>query len=384
MDNRAARWRQKMESIGQLAGGIAHDFNNLLTAIGGYAELVLGELPPTLPWRADVEKIVKASERASGLTRQLLAFARRQRIAPQPINLNQLIQEMDHLLRRLIGEDIELVLQLAEDLPTVHVDPSQIEQVVLNLVVNARDAMPQGGVVRITTSSLVGAAEMGGVCAERSTGRVRMTVQDSGVGMSAAVQGHLFEPFFTTKPPGKGTGLGLATCYGIITQHGGTIAVSSSLGQGTHIQVDLPGTESVSEAVIVPRTMSLPQGTETILVVEDEEAVRTLAVRVLQACGYTVLEARHGMDALRIAEAESTGQIALLLTDVVMPQLSGPETAARLLEQRPAMQVLYMSGYSDHAAIPHGSWEAQAQILPKPFTPLQLAETVRRMLERRI
>ncbi|MGH7607168.1 MAG: PAS domain S-box protein, partial [Gemmatimonadales bacterium] len=339
------RQSQKMEAVGQLAGGIAHDFNNLLTAILGNTQLLMREIPPGDAKRADVDEIRKASERAASLTRQLLAYSRRQMLQPEVLDLNVVVADLDRMLRRLIGEHITLVTRPAPHLGRVRADPNQIEQVLVNLAVNARDAMAGGGTLTIETANV----DLGQEFTQEHLGSepgpfVMVAVTDTGTGMEPAVRAHLFEPFFTTKEVGKGTGLGLATVYGIVKQSGGYIAVQTERGRGTTFQVYLPRLASVEgrPAPLPPKTAA--RGSETVLVVEDEPAVLTLSRRALEAQGYVVLAAADGTAALRIVERHG-GRIDLLLTDVVMPGLSGRELADQLAVRRPGMRVLYMSGY---------------------------------------
>jgi two-component system cell cycle sensor histidine kinase/response regulator CckA len=372
---------QKMESIGRLAGGIAHDFNNLLTVIVGYAELALATLPAENLLYDDLQAILNATERATALTRQLLAFARKQVLAPQILDLNELTLNLDKLLRRLIGEDVELVVREAPSAALVKADPHQIEQVLLNLAINARDAMPDGGRLSIEIANVVREQAAKEQHTQGSPAAyVMLAVNDTGVGMPPEVQAHLFEPFFTTKEVGKGTGLGLATCYGIVQLHGGQIEVSSQVGQGTSVKVYLPRT---SEAADFRReraaASSLPGGAETILVVEDEQMVRQLATRVLQQLGYSVLEAADGMEALRVAQRHG-GTIDLLLTDMVMPQMNGNVLAEQLRAVHPQLKVLFISGYSDGMLGQQRLVEQKDALLQKPFTPALLARTVRDVL----
>ena len=374
---------QKLEGIGQLAGGIAHDFNNLLTAISGYADLIWDALPSDQPIRSDLEEIRKAVTRASGLTRQLLAFARKQIIEPRVLNLNDLIGDMDKLLRRVIGEDIGLVTRPDPGLGCVKADPGQIEQVIMNLAVNARDAMPNGGKLTIETHNVLldssYAREHQGVIAGSYA---LLAVSDTGVGMDSDVQAHAFEPFFTTKGQGKGTGLGLATCYGIVKQHGGNIWVYSEVGQGTTFKIYLPHVdEHVSAASAQLAAQTLPRGQETVLVVEDETAVRELITRVLRAQGYQVLEAINGAEAIRVAEARAPAAIDLLLTDVVMPELGGQAAAAHIGARNSSMKVLFISGYTDSAIVHHGRLAEGLAFLHKPFTPTVLTRKVREVLD---
>ncbi|GAB4402016.1 MAG: hypothetical protein Kow00123_11880 [Anaerolineales bacterium] len=374
---------QKMEVVGRLAGGVAHDFNNILTAINGYATFALDALPRGDPVRADVEQILASAERASNLTRQLLAFSRRQIIEQRVVSLNDLILNLDKMLRRLIGEDIELVVIPGEDLSPVKADPGQIEQVIVNLAVNARDAMPNGGKLIIETANVSLDAEY----AQRHPGaqvgdHVLLAVTDTGLGMTDEVKAHLFEPFFTTKEPGKGTGLGLATVYGIVKQHGGNIYAYSELGKGTTFKIYLPAVEA--EAERLPRRDEegyVPRGTETVLVVEDEANVRAIVTRTLTEQGYTVLEAADGYEALRLAR-DYEGEIHLLLTDVVMPQMGGKELSERFAAIRPGVKTLFMSGYTDNAIVHRGILDPGVAFLQKPFTAAALARRVRQALDR--
>jgi PAS domain S-box-containing protein len=377
------RQAQKMEAVGQLAGGIAHDFNNLLTAILGYTNLLIDEMPKDDPLRQDLEEIKSAGDRAASLTRQLLAFSRRQMLQPQVVDLNALVQQLEKLLRRLISEDVELVTVLAPGLPAIKVDPASIEQVLVNLVVNARDAMPHGGRITIET----GVADLDDRYVDThpsaAPGRyVMLAVSDTGQGMDQGTRSRIFEPFFTTKEQGKGSGLGLATVYGIVQQSDGSIGVYSEPGHGTSFKVYLPTTDAAAPArVSTANSDSTNKGWETVLLVEDEDAVRALAREVLRRNGYVVIEARHGLDALRLAERHPD-PIHLLITDVVMPHMSGRELADRFSEVRPAMKVLFMSGYTDHAAM-HRHLTPGAAFLQKPFTPETFARKVRSMLDER-
>ncbi|MDY7041804.1 MAG: GAF domain-containing protein, partial [Chloroflexota bacterium] len=376
------RQAQKMEAVGRLAGGVAHDFNNLLTAIIGYSDLLQRGLNPYDPRRNDVLEIKKAADRAAGLVRQLLAFSRKQMLQPKVLDLNATIVNMKKMLHRLIREDIELLTILDPDLGSVKADPGQIEQVIVNLVINASDAMPQGGKLTVETMNVYLDEEYDHPTVSVQPGPYAMiVVSDTGVGMDEDTQSHLFEPFFTTKEMGKGTGLGLATIYGIIKQSDGHIEVSSDLGQGTTFKVYLP---AISEAVETAKQAAISDGPalgqETILLVEDEETVRDLARRVLLQRGYTVLEARHGKEALRICE-EHEGPIDLLMTDVVMPEMNGRDLAEHLAPLYPEMKVLYVSGYTDNAIVHHGILESGVNLLPKPFTPSILARRVREVLD---
>jgi PAS domain S-box-containing protein len=375
------RQAQKMEAVGQLAGGIAHDFNNLLTAILGNTQLLLRDLPPGDAKRGDVEEIRKASERAASLTRQLLAYSRRQMLQPEVLDLNVVVAEMDKMLRRLIGEHIALEAGLAPDLGRVRADPNQIEQVIVNLAVNARDAMPDGGKLTIETANV----DLDEAFAQAHLGSVpgsyaMLAVTDTGTGMDAAVRAHLFEPFFTTKEVGKGTGLGLATVYGIVKQSGGYISVYSEPGRGSSFKIYLPRIATPADEPAGPQKGGPAPGSETVLVVEDEPAVLTLSRRALEAQGYVVLAASDPLAALRVVEHHG-GTIHLLLTDVVMPGLSGRELADRLTAQRPGMRVLYMSGYPGDAVVQHGTLPSGSAFLQKPFSPDGLARKVRDVLD---
>ncbi|HXX93989.1 MAG TPA: ATP-binding protein [Planctomycetota bacterium] len=358
---------RKMGALGRLAGGVAHDFNNLLTAILGHAALSLRELRPDDPGRPHLEGIQKAAERAAGLTRQLLTISRRQVMQPATLDPSVVLGEMEGLLRHLLGEGIRMELLLDPGVGTLRADRSQLEQVILNLAVNARDAMPGGGRLSIWASN--------------AGDGIRLAVTDTGCGMDRETLSHLFEPFFTTKPPGKGTGLGLATVYGIVTQIGGTIRVESEPGRGTRVEILLPRSGQTVPAAPAPASPPRPSGRESLLLVEDEEAVRSLAREVLRQSGYRVLEARDGPEALRRC-AEHDGSIDLLVTDVVMPGMSGSEVAERVRLARPGIKVLYMSGYTDSAVFHHGVRQGETEYLEKPFTPDALARKVRDVLDR--
>jgi PAS domain S-box-containing protein len=371
---------QRLEGVGQLAGGIAHDFNNLLTVIGGRGHLALGKLQPGDPLRRDFELIQKTADRAATLTRQLLAFSRKQILQPRVVDPNELIQNASSLLNRLIGEDIELAFVPAADLGRVHVDPGQLEQVIVNLVVNARDAMPRGGRVTIETANVVLDAGYAALHVGVAPGPyVQLAVSDTGMGMDRATQARIFEPFFTTKGPGKGTGLGLATVYGIVKQSGGHIRVYSEPGAGTVFRIYLPRTDATVETQ-ASVDATLPQGRETVLLVEDEGEVRHFAREVLERAGYTVLEATSVDDAILISERH-LGLINVLVTDVVMPGMSGRALGEAIAGARPEMKILYMSGYTDDAMIRHGVLEAGIQFLEKPFTPQALTVKVREVLD---
>jgi PAS domain S-box-containing protein len=374
---------QKMEAVGQLAGGVAHDFNNLLTAINGYSDLTLRRLSAGDPLRRNVEEVRKAGERAASLTRQLLAFSRKQVLQPVALGLNALVSDMEKMLRRLIGEDVELRTALAPDLGRVKADPGQVEQVVMNLCVNARDAMPRGGKLTVETENVALDEEY----ASRHVGvtpgpYVMLSVSDTGTGMDEETRERIFEPFFTTKEQGKGTGLGLSTVYGIVKQSGGYIEVSSEVGRGTTFRVYFPRAgEGAQEYRRGAEPEEVLRGAETILLTEDEEMVRRLAREVLEIYGYRVLEAANGGAAFLICERHE-GPIHLLVTDVVMPEMSGPELAERLARLRPDMRVLYMSGYTDTAILTQGVLEEGADFIHKPFTPGDLARKVREVLDR--
>jgi PAS domain S-box-containing protein len=376
------RQAQKMEAIGRLAGGVAHDFNNLLTAILGYSDLILGTLRPENPLRANVDEIHRAAQRASALTEQLLTFGRKHVPQPKVLDLNAVITNSTRMLSRLIGENIELSVELNPNAALVKADPNQIDQVLLNLAVNARDAMPQGGQLRITTAKLDAAAADALRSAITHSGPwILVSVRDTGCGMDAEIRSHAFEPFFTTKEAGKGTGLGLSTVYGIITQHGGDIWLDSQPDQGTTFSFLLPEVDAPidKEEPVVPLGTPSGSGTETILVVEDEEAVRKFACRVLRLSGYEVLEASTGSQAVLLSERHP-GQIHLMLTDVIMPQMNGPELASRLACVRPQMKVLYMSGYTGDATA-HGGLRLDVDLIQKPFGPTALTRKVRDLLD---
>jgi len=377
------RQSQKMEAVGQLAGGVAHDFNNLLTAILGYCNLILDDLPPEDPRRSDLEEIQSAGERAAALTRQLLAFSRRQMLHPQIVDINAVVQQLEKLLRRLISEDVELMTALAPDLMAVRVDPAAVEQILVSLAVNARDAMPVGGRLTIETANVeLDEAYAVTHVTMRPGAYVMLAVSDTGEGMEEATRARVFEPFFTTKEQGKGSGLGLATVYGMVKQSGGYIWVYSEIGHGTSFKVYLPPAAErspVDDGRGGRRETDAMHGWETVLLVEDEDAVRALAREVLRRHGYVVLEARHGVDALRVAERH-TDAIHLMVTDVVMPHMSGRDLAERLSTVRPAMKVLFMSGYTDHAVM-HRDLTPGSAFIQKPFTPETFARKVRTILD---
>jgi signal transduction histidine kinase/CheY-like chemotaxis protein len=374
---------QKLDGLGRLAGGISHDFNNLLTAIGGYAELIGLMLPKDHPTRSHLTQIQNGVARGSDLTKQLLTFARKQIIEPRALNLNELIGEMGRLLHPIIGSDIELIAKPAEDLGWVKADPGQIEQVIMNLVLNARDAMPEGGTLIIETQNVVlDRAYAQGQQPATEEPYVLLAVSDTGIGMDAEVQARAFEPFFTTKGVGKGTGLGLATCYGIVEQHGGHIWMYSEVGQGTTFKIYLPRIpEPAAPATALAETPELPRGSETVLVVEDQDDVRILLTQALREQGYTVLEAANGVEAIQVAEAYAPALIDLLLTDVVMPRMGGKELAATITARDPHVKVLFMSGYTDGAIAQNGQLEQDIAFLHKPFTPTALIRKVREVLD---
>lgn len=374
---------QKMETVGRLAGGVAHDFNNMLTSIAGYADLAMMQLLHSDPLRPDLEEIVRSCERAAGLTRQLLAFSRRQIMEVKVVDLNDILLDMDKMLRRLLGEDIELVTLPGEDLGPVEVDPGQIGQVIANLAINARDAMPGGGKLTIETTNITLDKEYARTHMGVSPGDyVMLAVSDTGVGMNREVKSHLFEPFFTTKERGKGTGLGLATCYGIVKQSRGYIWVYSEPEKGTTVKIYLPRVEGTAEALpkrIEPK--HLPRGSETVLLVEDERSVREVCARMLREQGYTVLEAATGEHALRQVHEYTPKGIDLLVTDIVMPHMGGKELADRIRTEYPEIRVLFMSGYTDNAIVHHGVVDRDVAFLQKPFSRAGLARKVRELLE---
>jgi signal transduction histidine kinase len=374
------RQAQKMEAVGRLAGGIAHDFNNLLTVITGCTEILLGDFPQSEETRELLGEVQNAGRRAAKLTSQLLAFSRRAIRAPKVLDLNTVVADMDRMLHRLIGEDIQMVTAQAEDLNRVKVDPGQIEQVIMNLVVNARDAMPTGGKLTIETANVeLDEASVRAYPELKPGPYVLLAVSDTGLGMSPEVQARLFEPFFTTKEVGKGTGLGLATVYGIVKQSEGQIAVYTEPGHGTTFKVYLPCCEEpISELRRVP-TPEPPPGAGTVLLVEDEDDVRTLTRRALARQGYRVLEARHGVEALKVWE-QHRGTIDLMVSDLVMPEMNGGELARRLLQERPDLKVLFLSGYSDGAVLRANLLEEGRAFLQKPFTPRVLARKVHELL----
>jgi CheY-like chemotaxis protein/two-component sensor histidine kinase len=375
------RQSQKMEAIGQLAGGVAHDFNNLLTVIRGHSELAALKLKGGDPLLENVEEVRKATDRAASLTRQLLAFSRRQILEFKVLDLNSILRDLEKMLKRIIGENIALNLNLSGSLGAVRTDPGQIEQVILNLVVNSKDAMPHGGSLILETERIDLDDRYTSTHIDVKPGPyVRLSVSDTGIGMAPEVRERIFEPFFTTKERGKGTGLGLSTVYGIVKQSGGHIWVYSEPGRGTTFKIYLPRIEQAPDT-LVDRIgdEKVYAGNETILLVEDEETVRKLTSEFLRKQGYTVLEAAHGGDALLLCK-QYTGKIDLMLTDVVMPGISGRELATHLLALRPGLKVLYMSGYTDDAIVHHGVLEAGTPFIQKPFTFKGLTQKVREVL----
>ncbi|HLK69462.1 MAG TPA: response regulator [Bryobacteraceae bacterium] len=378
------RQAQKMEAVGRLAGGVAHDFNNLLTVITGYSDMLLASRDLKPAHRTALEEIRRSAERGGALTHQLLAFSRRQPLEARTLRVNELVMQIEKLLRRLIGEDIELVTIAAAAQDVVEADPGRLEQVIMNLAVNARDAMPNGGKLTIET----GTVHLDESFTAKRLGvqpghHVTISIIDTGIGMDEETQSHLFEPFFTTKRAGRGTGLGLATAYGIIRQSGGAIGMFSELGKGTTARIYLPLSQSKVLAEPDKTAVAGPlTGAETILVVEDEARVRKLMVDVLSARGYTILEATRGQEAVRLAKRHK-GDIHLALVDVVMPEMSGPDLIRELLPRRPHMRVLYISGYTEEAIVHHGIPESGAAFLQKPFLPDALASKVREVLDSR-
>jgi two-component system, cell cycle sensor histidine kinase and response regulator CckA len=375
------RQSQKMEAIGQLAGGVAHDFNNLLTVIQGYAAMSLEGLDPADPSHEPFVEIEKASVSAAGLTRQLLAFSRRQVVQPRVIGLNTTITQVEKMLRRVIGEDVELVLATGEGLYDICADPGLVEQILMNLAVNARDAMPEGGRLILETANLSLDKEYVGAHLAVKTGpHAMLAVSDTGVGMSEEVRARIFEPFFTTKPQGQGTGLGLATVYGIVKQLDGTIWVYSEPGKGTTFKILFPAARPEDVRLDESRSAApAPTGRETILLVEDEEGVRRFVHAMLERQGYQVLDAADVDHALQIAD-DPAAQFDLLLTDVIMPRMNGPELARKICAQRPKVRVLYMSGYTDRAIRLQDQIGGGTNFIQKPFTPASLAEKLRELL----
>jgi PAS domain S-box-containing protein len=375
------RQAQKMEAVGRLAGGIAHDFNNLLMAVTGYSELLLDRMAPTDPQHRSLDEIRKAASRAAALTRQLLMFSRKHVLEPVVLDMNTVVIDLERMLRRLIGEDVELTTALTTDGVSVMADRGQVEQILMNLVVNARDAMPHGGHLLIATRATsldAGEAEKHpGVC---PGDYVALEVRDAGSGMDAATLSHIFEPFFTTKEPGKGTGLGLSTVYGIVAQAGGTVQVESEVGRGTTFRVLWPrSAEAAKIQTDRRRSGALPVGTEHVLLVEDEIGVRELIRDFLRRCGYTVIEASSAPEAVELF-SRNHDHVDALITDVIMPQMNGRALAERLVSLRPSLKILYMSGYTDDAGVGQ-SVTGGAGFLQKPFTPDALARKLREILD---
>ena len=370
-----------MEAFGQLAGGVAHDFNNLLTVIFGYSELLLMALPPEDANSNMVSEIHRASQRAASLTRQLLAFSRQQVLEPRVLDLNAVIKDTATMLRRLIGEDIHFDTVLCPNISAVKVDPNQIEQVILNLAVNARDAMPQGGKLTLETSDIELDESYTKVHAEVQPGRfVLLAISDTGCGMTPEVKARVFEPFFTTKGVGKGTGLGLAVVHGIVEQSNGSIDLDSEVGVGTTFKIYLPTVEERQTNILDPGLARSSGGSETILLVEDEDGVREFAARSLQELGYTVLKASGGSAAVELMVSRRE-KIDLLVTDVVMPELNGRQLAEILLKSIPELKIIFVSGYTDDAIVRHGVLQANVAFLQKPFTSNSLACKVREVLD---
>jgi len=374
---------QKMEAVGRLAGGVAHDFNNMLTVISGYNRMILDELSTMDPLRGYAEEILKAADRAGALTNQLLAFSRRQIMQPRVINVNAVLILTQKMLRRLIGEDVDLVLNLAVNVGNIKADPGHVEQAIVNLAVNARDAMPLGGRLTIETADVVLDETYARTHLGVQPGEFTMiAVSDTGHGMDAETRRHIFEPFFTTKEKGKGTGLGLATVYGMVKQAGGDIWVYSEPGKGTTFKLYFPRvSEPVADAGAGDAVPARHTGGETILVVEDEQAVRDLTVRILRQLGYTILTASSGAEALEISQSHK-GHIDLLLTDVVMPNMSGRQLADSLHLSRPKTKVLFLSGYTENTVVHHGVLDAGVDFLPKPFSRENLSKKLREVLNR--
>jgi two-component system cell cycle sensor histidine kinase/response regulator CckA len=376
------RQSQKMEAVGRLAGGIAHDFNNLLTVIVGYSQVLSTELGPQHPLRGKVDETLRAGERAAMLIRQLLTFSRKQSLDPKILSLNTAVTSLESLLRRLIGEDIQLVSKLDSTNGRLRADQAQLEQVLVNLIVNARDAMPKGGMLTIETAQVeLTRSPVYHITPLLPGPYVRLSVGDTGCGMDRQTQSHIFEPFFTTKGEGKGSGLGLSTVFGIVTQCGGAIDVTSRVGHGTRFDLYFPSIESDILTTAPTQFLGQPQrGTETILLVEDEPSVRTLVRDELRKLGYRVIEAKNGVEACLLA-TQQAGSLQLLLTDVVMPGMGGRELAQHLSIIKPDLRILFISGYMDDVGIMSGQEESMSSFLQKPFTPEVLARAVRTLLD---
>ncbi len=371
------RQAQKMEAVGRLAGGIAHDFNNALAVILSYSEFLSSDIEAGSPMRDDVQEIRKAAKRAADLTRHLLMFSRQQVLDTKILDLNEVLNGMEKMLQRLVGEDVEVRFSTAAGLKKIEADPSSLEQIIMNLVINARDAMPTGGELTIETAEV----DIDPI-SENRDGRahVMLAVTDTGIGMDERTQSRIFEPFFTTKPQDKGTGLGLSTVFGIVEQSGGMIRVESALGKGTTFRIYLPCKDGADEIVHMPTGGVTTHGSETILLVEDEEQVRVVAREILKRHGYRVVDARNAGEAFLLCE-KHVGVIDLMLSDVVMPQMSGPELSRRLAASRPEMKILFMSGYTDDSTVHHGISHSTIAFLQKPFTPASLAAKVRAVLD---
>jgi two-component system, cell cycle sensor histidine kinase and response regulator CckA len=374
---------QKMEVLGQLSGGVAHDFNNILGVIMGYSGLIASELPPGSALRKYADEIQHASERAAGLTRQLLVFGRRQTVLPAVLGLNEVVQDLETMLRRLIGENIEMTIAVGEEAGRIKADSGYIGQVLMNLVVNARDAMPNGGKLAITTANITLDQQQARAQKGVQPGDyVRLSVSDTGTGMTDGVKAHVFEAFFTTKPKGKGTGLGLATCQTIVQQSGGHIGLSTEVGKGTTFHVYFPRVELPLDVAARPvQGGPAPRGTETLLLVEDEPSLQHLACGVLEAQGYEVLSASNGQEALHVAREHHGAPIRLVVTDVIMPLMGGKVMAEWLKTSYPDVKILFTSGYTDEAVSGQGLLEGDAAFLAKPYTPERLARKVRGMLD---
>jgi signal transduction histidine kinase len=379
------RQSQKMEAVGRLAGGIAHDFNNLLTIIMGYSQVLLKELGSEHPLRGNIEETLKAGGKAASLIRQLLTFSSKQSTDPKVISLNTAVTSLENMLRRLIGEDVQFVIKLDPKNGRLRADQTQLEQVLVNLVVNARDAMPKGGTITIETAQAeLTRSPVYHIAPLQPGSYVRLTVSDNGCGMDLKTQSHIFEPFFTTKGEGKGTGLGLSTVYGIVTQCGGAIDVTSRVGHGTRFDLYFPSVDSDTQTTTPTQPSGRPQrGTETILLAEDEPSVRTLVRDELQKLGYKVVEAKNGVEACLLATQQAES-FQLLLTDVVMPVMGGRELAQHLSVINPELRTLFMSGYMDDVGIMAGQEEGITSFLQKPFTPEVLASSVRNLLDARM